>query len=48
MAQKKHMRNFYLNTQADESVFRGSQNHCPEKKKKPKKTQKNNLLLLQH
>lgn len=30
MAQTEYVRNFYLTTQA-ESVFQGSQKHCPEK-----------------
>lgn len=34
MAQTEYVRNFYLTTQAGESVFQGSQNHCPETKKK--------------
>lgn len=31
MAQTEYIRIFYLTTQADESVFQGSQNHYPEK-----------------
>lgn len=39
MAQAEYERNLFLTTQANESVFQGSQNPCPEKNPASFKTQ---------